>query len=118
MHLSGGERASHRVSRAGIAVGGMHEPETEPSEVENQVYDKLTRSVGAIVSLAVFANVILFFSALRSLEPKASNVLLIVKVLLVVVFATLFLLIHLSTNVKKNLSHLQIVWVSGLQKDL
>ncbi len=66
---------------------------------ENPVYDKVTRRLGAIVLVTLFAPIVIALWALRSVDRNASEGLLIVAIFLVVVFAGLFLLIHLTTNV-------------------
>ncbi len=55
--------------------------------------------MGTILSLVFFAPTIIALLALRSLAQKAHGDLLIVVVFLVVVFAGLFLLMHVTTNV-------------------
>ena len=67
--------------------------------MENPVYDKVTRRLSAIVSVALFAPILIGLWTLRSVDQKVADELLIVAIFLVVVFAGLFLVMHLTTNV-------------------
>lgn len=74
-------------------------PFVRAARVENPVYDKVTRRLSAIVSVALFAPVLIGIWTLRSVDQRVEDELLIVAIFLVVVFASLFLLMHLTTNV-------------------
>lgn len=74
-------------------------PFVRAPRVENPVYDKMTRRLSAIVSVALFAPILIGLWTLRSVDQKVADELLIVAIFLVVVFASLFLLMHLTTNV-------------------
>ncbi len=74
-------------------------PFARAPRVENPVYDKVTRRLSAIVSVALFAPILIGLWTLRSVDQKVADELLIVAIFLVVVFASVFLLTHLTTNV-------------------
>ena len=74
-------------------------PFVRAPRVENPVYDTMTRRLSAIVSVALFAPILIGLWTLRSVDQKVADELLIVAIVLVVVFASLFLFMHLTTNV-------------------